>query len=77
MLRKTSTYLSIILLLSFLLNVWGINWGLPERWHPDEMTGAALRMGYYKSLNPHHFAYGSLHYYQIMLFIAPIHFFYM
>lgn len=76
-LKDSSIYLLIILLLSIFLNLWGINWGLPERWHPDEMTGAALEMGYYKHLNPHHFAYGSLHYYQIMLFIAPVHLLYI
>lgn len=57
-----------ILLLSFLLNVWGINWGLPARWHPDEITDVAIDMVARRSLNPHYFAYGPLHYYEVILF---------
>jgi len=73
MLRNNSKPLIIILLASITLNLWGIDWGLPERWHPDEITGGALTMGYFKSLNHHHFAYGALSYYQVMILVTPIY----
>ena len=51
-----------ILVLSFILNVWGNKWGAPEYWHPDELTGHAAGMASRRTLNPHVFPYGGLHY---------------
>ena len=51
-----------ILVLSFTLNVWGNKWGAPAYWHPDELTGHAASMAYGRTLNPHAFPYGGLHY---------------
>ena len=62
-----------ILSLGLLLNVWGVTWGLPERWHPDELTQRAENMVGEPSLNPHYFAYGGLHYYLIAAFaVLPV-----
>ena len=61
-------YIFAILLLSLSLNLWGINWGLPNTWHPDEITPRAMAMFDNRTLNPHYFAYGSIHYYQIIFF---------
>jgi len=74
MLRKAifSKLILPILLLSLLLNIWGITWGLPSKWNPDEGTFIALKMLDQKSLNPHRFAYGSLHFYQIIIAISPV-----
>ena len=68
MIKKFPRKLLGVLLLSFLLNAWGINWGLPDRWHPDEITDTASDMLARRSLNPHFFAYGPLHYYEVILF---------
>jgi hypothetical protein len=59
------------LLLSFLLDVWGINWKFG--WHPDEemMVRVSSRMVDQRSLNPHAFVYGPLHFYEVM-FLAVV-----
>ena len=62
------TLLATILCVSLALNVWGISWGLPVIWHPDETTQRAVTMFDSGTLNHHHFVYGSLHYYQVILF---------
>ena len=68
-----STALGSILAFSIVINTWGIDWGLPERWHPDELTQRAENMVGGPSLNPHYFAYGSFHYYLIAAFaVLPI-----
>lgn len=62
-----------ILALSLLLNVWGIGWGVPERWHPDEVTQRAENMVGTPTLNPHFFVYGGLHHYFIAaLAVLPV-----
>ncbi len=55
-----------VLLLSLGLNLWGICWGLPQGWHPDEVVARASVMFDGRSLNHHYFAYGALHYYQVI-----------
>jgi len=60
--------LATILCVSLALNFWGINWGLPVIWHPDEITQRAMTMFDSRTLNHHHFAYGPLHNYQVILF---------
>lgn len=62
---RQSRWLLAILMFSLLINAWGINWGLPERWHPDELTQRAENMVGEPSLNPHYFAYACFHYYLI------------
>jgi len=58
-------FLPFILLLSFFLNIWGNRWGAPNYWHPDEIAQRAYMMFVDREPNPHHFAYGGLHYYTI------------
>ncbi|MGH7601299.1 MAG: ArnT family glycosyltransferase, partial [bacterium] len=60
-------YLPLILLLSFGLNIWGNRWGAPNYWHPDEIAQRAYNMFAEREPNPHHFAYGGLHYYTIWI----------
>ena len=60
-------FLPLILLLSFALNIWGNRWGAPNFWHPDEIAQRAYYMFADREPNPHHFAYGGLHYYTIWL----------
>ena len=62
-----------IVALSLLLNLWRIDWGLPDRWHPDEITQRAEHMAGSFSLNPDYFVYGSFHYYPIIaLAVLPV-----
>ena len=58
-----SFFLLGILLLSIILNMWGIHWGPTKLWHPDEIIERTINMVGPKSINPHYFAYGGLHYY--------------
>lgn len=67
-----SRFLLLILVISFSLNIWGISWGAPSKWNPDEGTFIALKMYKNHSLNPHHFVYGSLFFYQLMASITPV-----
>lgn len=69
--RGTRTWLLMILILSLGLNLWSINFGLPESWHPDELNSRAVRMLRQFSLNPHSFLYGSLHYYLVSAVMVP------
>ena len=55
-------FLPAILVLSLTLNLWGIRWGAPQFWHPDEVIRRSISMVSERTLNPHHFAYGGLHY---------------
>ena len=36
--------LIVILAISLFLNVYGLKWGLPDRWSPDEHVARTLRM---------------------------------
>ena len=69
--RRWQLWLLGIAAVSLLLNLWGIDFGVPERWHPDEITSAAAAMAREGTLNPHEFRYGSLHFYQILAVIVP------
>lgn len=65
--------LILILITSFTLNFWGIDWGLPERWHPDEMVDKAELMYELRIPDHNYHAYGSLPFYQIvMLAVWPV-----
>ncbi|OGY37777.1 MAG: hypothetical protein A3E37_01235 [Candidatus Andersenbacteria bacterium RIFCSPHIGHO2_12_FULL_46_9] len=64
--------LLIILAVNFALNIWGIEWGLPERWHPDEVLDKAEYMYSVGELNHNYYTYGALPFYQVgLLAIAP------
>jgi len=51
------------------LRLWGIDFGLPHLYHPDEwaLIMPALRILQTGDLNPHRFEYGSLHIYALSL----------
>ncbi len=54
----------LLMVLGFGLRVWGIGYGLPYLYHPDEpMVQNALSMVKTNDLNPHFFGYGSLFFY--------------
>lgn len=64
---KSHWLLIIILAVNFSLNVWGIDWGLPERWHPDEVVYKAEIMYDLGSFDHNYHAYGSLPFYQAII----------
>ncbi len=69
---KYQWILLIILATNFALNVWGIEWGLPERWHPDEVLDKAEMMYDLQEINHNYYTYGALPFYQVeVLAIAP------
>lgn len=63
--------LLVILILAFILRVWGIWWGLPLFLHLDEPTiiSPALKMIQTGDLNPHYFRYPTLYIYFISVII--------
>jgi len=58
-------FLPLILILSLALNIWGNRWGAPNFWHPDEVTSWTISMVENRTLNPHYFPYGGMHYYVV------------
>ena len=69
--RSARAWLFSIMAMSLVLNLWGIEFGLPEGWLPDELVGRAINMARNFTLNPHEFRYGSLHFYQVLAVIVP------
>ena len=68
--RIRSTHiLFYILLVSFILRIWGITFGLPDIHHGDEheVVNHAVRFGS-GDFNPHRFQYGSLFQYILFFF---------
>jgi Dolichyl-phosphate-mannose-protein mannosyltransferase len=61
--RRTVRWLSAILLLSAILGIRGLDWGLPYQWHPDEKIMVADTMIRERTLEPPHFINPSLHAY--------------
>jgi 4-amino-4-deoxy-L-arabinose transferase-like glycosyltransferase len=61
----------VLILLSLVLNLWGVSYGLPNRYYPDEgrIVNNALAFGM-GDLNPHYFNYPALSMY--LLFILYI-----
>lgn len=72
---RDSPILICLIALGFGLRVWGINFGLPYEYHPDEPLPVytALAMGYTHDLNPHWFIHPSLLFYSL-LFLYGIYF---
>jgi hypothetical protein len=62
-LSHTASWLAIILVLSALLGMAGLEWGLPYQWHPDEKVQLADTMVQERTLEPAHFINPSLHAY--------------
>ncbi|HET7746098.1 MAG TPA: hypothetical protein VFM29_02280, partial [Vicinamibacteria bacterium] len=55
--------------LAFFLDVAGITWGLPARWHPDEKADAVARMAREGTLSPESFINPSLPLYVSLPFV--------
>ncbi|MEM4346987.1 MAG: glycosyltransferase family 39 protein [Candidatus Altiarchaeota archaeon] len=68
---KENKIIIVICIISFLLNVIGIWWGTPYKWHPDEVTIYVLTMAKQMDPNPHNFISGSLHKYTVGLALLP------
>lgn len=63
-----------IIALSFCLNIYGLYWGLPQMWHPDEAAWnvvPALQMLRTRDFNPHFFVHPSFHLYLLGAIFAP------
>ena len=71
---RESRLLWTILAISLTLNLWGIQWGAPKFWHPDEITDRAISMVSARSINPHYFVYGGFPYYVVgAVAIVPVY----
>ena len=62
--------LVFVLSFSLCLNLAYITWGLPGLWHPDEITHRSVGLVVDQTMNPHFFAYPSLHIYLIALLVV-------
>ena len=72
-LKKLSKHkiLLFLILLNLILNLIGINFGLPNLWHPDEVTHSVGRMIAEKTLNPGRFTYPSFYHYLLIVANIP------
>lgn len=70
---RTRLTLAALIVIGFGLKVWGIGYGLPYLYHPDEPLGATVALNMIQSgdLNPHFFGYGSLFFYLNALAYIP------
>lgn len=71
--NRTKLALAGLAIAGFTMRVWGIRYGLPYLYHPDEPLGAAVALNMLKmgDLNPHFFGYGSLFFYLNALAYIP------
>ena len=66
--------LLLVLALSCFLNLYGIQWGLPALWYPDEpetIESIVIPMARNLDPNPHIFNKPSLYYYFLEIFLLP------
>jgi len=63
--RGSSWLLVGLIIVGLGVRLWGIGWGLPYLYHPDEPLGVWVSLGMLKTgdLNPHFFGYGSVFFY--------------
>ena len=79
---KTNSSRFIILAvlgISLFFNLYGINWGLPSHWHPDESTTInriVIPMARNLDPNPHSFLKPSFYYYFLQFVLSPYYLFY-
>ena len=68
--------LMVTVLVAFLLRIWGIDFGLPYIYHPDEPRYVVIAQNIFKTgdLNPHFFNYPSLFFYLNALVYIPYYF---
>src|SRR5262245_39146688 len=66
--------LSLILAFSFVMNASHLTWGLPDLWHPDEVTWRSAQMLLDGTANPKFFKYPTLHLYLVTIFAGLPHF---
>lgn len=62
--------LGLILLSSLILNVLGLDWGLPYIWNADEKIDQAVLMEFHRTANPNYFVNPSLHIYLVTAAVA-------
>lgn len=68
-------FLILIIALSFLVNLYGINWGLPsfEGWAADEVIPSIILDGIHQKFsNGWHYKYPPFHFYILTVFYSPI-----
>ncbi len=65
-----------LIVVGFAARGWGITFGLPYLYHPDEPVGVGVAVNIFKTgdLNPHSFGYGSLFFYLNALAYVPYYF---
>ncbi|MEW6008505.1 MAG: glycosyltransferase family 39 protein [Candidatus Omnitrophota bacterium] len=70
-LNKQGYILILILMLNLFLNVYGINWGLPNRWNVDEQVATSLRMLHEKSIvTSDDFGHPTFYYFFLILVLS-------
>jgi hypothetical protein len=60
-----------VLALGLLLNLVGIQWGLLNHWHADEVSWPTEAMVREHRVNPHYFMYGNIAFYRTALAVGP------
>ncbi|HEY3107519.1 MAG TPA: glycosyltransferase family 39 protein, partial [Chloroflexota bacterium] len=68
----TGALLAVVILAALALRLWGVNYGLPYAYHPDEpfMMGVAWKMYRSGDLNPHVWDYPTMQMYVLLALVA-------
>lgn len=69
--KNESSFLFFVLIISFVLNIYGINWGLPACWNTDQSVTTSLNMLKNNNLIPEDYLHPSFYYYVLLIFIVP------
>ena len=69
--RRVAAALGAILVLSVVLRVIGLKYGLPAVYNPDEVAITARALAFAKGdLNPHNFLYPSFYFYVLFVWLG-------
>ena len=69
--KNTLVLIITICAISLFVNIYGIWWGLPMQWHPDEIVLSVKSMVANLDPNPHNFIFPSFHKYVIGIVLSP------
>src|SRR5829696_1760839 len=69
--RPYAWALGAVLALALAFDLWGMQWGLYNSWHADELGEPTAELLRQRAVNPHYFMYGNIAFYRTALAVGP------
>src|SRR5215203_1899781 len=69
--RPYAWALGVVLALALAFDLWGMQWGLYNSWHADELGEPTAELLRQRAVNPHYFMYGNIAFYRTALAVGP------